>query len=275
MWGGEGFFQGDPYAGRAHDTLLQAALIQAAETTVEEYRQELERRGGNRDQVGEEGSITDDDLILLGYRDDVYVIGEAEIAMKANEKIDFVREVVTGVKENKAKTSAFVPEGAHLTREGWEVALDTVRGSYIAESEISTEGMKMVGAPVGNEGYMHGFLVKASEKYPHFLPRISTMDTQIAMILLRECHLPIYTHLIRMIHPTIIQTYARDLDRTIIETYNNQHDDHWTTDAARAVTQPFSLGGMGLRSVEMVSPIAYYASTVAAIKRIRCVYMGR
>ena len=70
MWGGEGFFQGDPYAGRAHDTLLQAALIQAAETTVEEYRQELERRGGNRDQVGEEGSITDDDLILLGYRDD-------------------------------------------------------------------------------------------------------------------------------------------------------------------------------------------------------------
>ena len=116
--------------------------------------------------------------------------------MKANEKIDFVREVVTGVKENKVKTSAFVPEGAHLTREGWEVALDTVRGSYIAESEISTEGMKMVGAPVGNEGYMHGagFLVKASEKYPHFLPRISTMDTQIAMILLRECHLPIHIH---------------------------------------------------------------------------------
>ena len=275
MWGGEGFFQGDPYAGRAHDTLLQAALIQAAEVTVQEYRQVIERKEARRDPVSEEGSLTEDDLVLLAFRDDVYVVGEAEIAMMANEKIDVVREEVTGVKENRAKTSAYVPIEAHSTHEGWLEARDTVAKSYIVESEISTEGMKMVGAPVGNAGYCHDFLEKASAKYPHFLPRISTMDTQIAMILLRECHLPIYTHLIRMVHPKIMQEYARVLDRQIIKTYNtinNQHDANWTNNPnnpiMRGVRQPFRLGGMGLRSVEMVSPIAYYASSVAAIRLI-------
>ena len=72
-----------------------------------------------------------------------------------------------------------------------------------------------------------------------------------------------------------MQGYARVLDRQIIKTYNtinNQHDANWTNNPnnpiMRGVRQPFSLGGMGLRSVEMVSPIAYYASSVAAIRLI-------
>ena len=75
MWGGEGFFQGDPYAGRAHDTLLQAALIQAAEASVKEYRVQLEidwrEAKGVLPPVSEAGSLSEDDVILLAWRDDV------------------------------------------------------------------------------------------------------------------------------------------------------------------------------------------------------------
>ena len=97
------------------------------------------------------------------------------------------------------------------------------------------------------------------------------MDTQIAKTLLRDCHLPIFTHLIRMVHPHIIQHHARALDEKIIETYltiDNQHKDDWTRDAKRMANQPFRLGGMGMRSVEETSPIAYYAARVAAIATI-------
>jgi hypothetical protein len=271
MWGQEGFFQGDPYAGRAHDTLLQAALIQAAETSVQEYRAALAHRGVHRDPVSETGSLTDDDLVLLAFRDDVYTIGEAEIAMIANATIDTYREELTGVKENREKTSVYAPESAHVTNEAWVDALDTIRQSYIAESEISANGMKMVGAPVGDEAYCRDFLERASATYPHFLPRLSTMDTQIAKTLLRECHLPIYTHLIRIIKPDTIKPYARALDASIIETYltiDDQHMDDWTAEADREVSQPYRLGGMGMRSVEGVSPIAFYAARVAAIKLI-------
>ena len=56
------------YAGRAHDTLLQEALIQAAEQSVGEYRKRLV------DPVSDAGSLMDDDLIVLAMRDDVYVL---------------------------------------------------------------------------------------------------------------------------------------------------------------------------------------------------------
>ena len=267
MWGEEGFFQGDPYAGRAHDTLLQAALIQAAEECVTQHRLEPHQAH----PASETGSLTEDDLIIVAFRDDVYVIGEAEIVIKANEAIDKHREEITGVVENREKTEAYAPPGVYPSEEARERSMSIISSSYIEEDKVSTRGLKMVGAPVGDEGYCDAFLGEASEKYPNFLPRITTMDTQIAKTLLRDCHLPIFTHLIRMVHPHIIQHHARALDEKIIETYltiDNQHKDDWTRDAKRMANQPFRLGGMGMRSVEETSPIAYYAARVAAIATI-------
>ena len=168
-----------------------------------EYRKRLV------DPVSDAGSLMDDDLIVLAMRDDVYVLAEPEIAILANRKIviDRYRKAATGVIENREKTGAYVPECAHGSMKDWEDALVTIRKSYITEDHISTEGMKMVGAPVGNEAYCRAFLERESAKYPHFLPRLTTMDAQIANSLLRDCHLPIYTHLIRMVHPD--HTHAR------------------------------------------------------------------
>ena len=106
MWGAEGFFQGDPYARRAHDTLLQAALIQAAQESVKRDRDEQAHEDVPMEPVSETGSILDDDLVVLAFRDDVTIIAAAEMAMMANEIIDEYREVVTGVKENKKKRAS-------------------------------------------------------------------------------------------------------------------------------------------------------------------------
>ena len=38
-------------------------------------------------------------------------------------------------------------------------------------------------------------------RYPLFLPRLRMMDPQMALVLLRECYLPVTTHLIRMVEP--------------------------------------------------------------------------
>ena len=167
-------------------------------------------------------------MILLAWRDDVYVLGEAEVAVIANRVIDEYRDEITGVKESREKTCAYVPPNGHNDEEGWEESMRIVSETYIAD--ISRHGIKMVGAPVGDGAYTHAFLSKAEAKYPHFLPRISSMDAQIAKTLLRECHLPIFTHLIRMIAPEFTKSYARRLDTSIAETYriiDDQHTTNW------------------------------------------------
>ena len=67
IWGGNGLFQGDALGGRVHDTALQRSLVEAAEATVKELGNQLE---------------------VVAFRDDVYVIADPVTAVKANSLID-------------------------------------------------------------------------------------------------------------------------------------------------------------------------------------------
>ena len=90
---------------------------------------------------------------------------------------------------------------------------------YIKEDNISFEGIIVLGTPVGSPDFVVNSIEEISNKYPNFLPRLTTLDTQAALTLLRECHLPIYTHMIRMISPDFTLPYARRLDEQIRQTY--------------------------------------------------------
>ena len=81
--------------------------------------------------------------------------------------------------------------------------------------------MKMLGAPLGGSEYIDEMLAKQVQKYPLFIPRIMQMDKQCALGLLRECHLPIATHLIRMISPEHTIPHAQQLDTDIFDAYTH------------------------------------------------------
>ena len=128
--------------------------------------------------------------------------------------------------------------------------------------------MKQLGTPIGEAGFVDDELRESGAKYPHFLPRLITMDTQIALRLLRNCQLPLYTHHIRMLHPDRTRLMARELDNDIVATYKAiMHEArNMTANELHALAQPFRSVGVGLRSVERTAPSAYYDSRVQAIK---------
>ena len=91
------------------------------------------------------------------------------------------------------------------------------------------------------------------------------MDAQMALVLLRECYLPVATHLIRMVEPVHTVPHAQMLDVEVHATYKAI-----TGDASLALDdpeffQPFKFGGKGFRSVAVTAPIAHYASSVQSM----------
>ena len=244
VWGGNGVFQGDALGGRVHDTALQRSLVEAAEATVKELGNQLE---------------------VVAFRDDVYVIADPVTAVKANSLIDEVRLTQTGVAESKHKTSAYCPRESFSSEEDHVGAMKVFSETYIHGDRVSVDGISVLGAPIGHEGFIDSFLEDQMQKYPLFLPRLRMMDPQMALVLLRECYLPVATHLIRMVEPAHTVPHAQRLDVQVHETYRAI-----TGDASLALNdpgyfQPLKFGGKGFRSVAVIAPIAHYASSVQSM----------
>ena len=231
-----------------HDTALQYALEEAAKQAVEE----------SRGRGAQEGKM----LWIIAYRDDIYIVADAEMAAIANTKVDEVREQMTGVKESKHKTRAYCPALAHSDAAAHARAITHMQeNTYIRGEMITSVGLEMLGAPLGGDRYIADSLNRTAHKYPNFLPRLTTMDTQTALILLRECHLPIATHLIRMIHPDHTRPHAKELDENIANTFIEITGQglHSTEKLMDTASQPYKHAGLALRSQEALAPIAHFA----------------
>ena len=68
---------------------------------------------------------------------------------------------------------------------------------------------------------------------PPKLPRLRMMDPQMALVLLRECYLPVATHLTQMIEPAHTVPDAQRLDVLVHTTYRAI-----TGDASLALNDP-------------------------------------
>ena len=279
-----GVYQGDALGGRAHDASLQHALIAAAEKTIDEWEKREEEREKNKEEKHEDGEekkeeaataqpAADEEILwMLAFRDDVYLIAPPEIACLANHNVDVAREERTGVEENRAKTRAYCPREAHESDESHFDALIALENTYIHSDMISEDGIKMLGAPIGSDTFIDSFVSKIMNKYPNFLPRLKQMDPQKALLLLRDCHLPIVTHIIRMLHPEHTTQHAHSFDTQIINTYSDITHDTNITLQHNDYHNPFKLSGVGLRSVETLAPIAHYASQLQSSQLLATIF---
>ena len=96
------------------------------------------------------------------------------------------------------------------------------------------------------------------------------MHPQYANILLRTCHLPIATNLLRTVHPANMLKHATTFDADMRDAYKHVNDDplinHNATDPLYQL--PLRLGGQGMRSTVDISPIAYFSSVTNALFRL-------
>ena len=135
--------------------------------------------------------------------------------------------------ESKHKTSAFCPRESFISEEDHVEAMKVFSETYIQGDRVSVDGIKVLGAPIGHEGLIDSFLEDQMQKYPLFLPRLRMMDPQMALVLLRECYLPVATHLIRMVEPAHTVPHAQRLDVQVHDTYRAI-----TGDASLALNDP-------------------------------------
>ena len=141
-----------------------------------------------------------------------------------------------------------------------------LQGTYIPHDRISTQGLKTIGAPIGTDEFISEQVHKQCRKYPKFIPRLYKMDPECAIFILRDCHLPIATHLIRMLHPTHTIEHAHELDGDIFSAYQHLADDFDIKITDPMYFQPFKHSGLGFRSIATTAPIAYYASRLQCIR---------
>jgi hypothetical protein len=90
LWGREGVFQGEPLAGRIHDTALQGPLEEAVGRTAIQY--------------------PNSQVHIVAFRDDAYIVGGAEEALFCHEQFKQVRKEQTNVNPSVAKVFAYVSD---------------------------------------------------------------------------------------------------------------------------------------------------------------------
>ena len=250
LWGQEGSYQGDPLGGRIHDTAFQPVLEEASRLTATQFP--LER------------------VHVLAFRDDAYVVGPATASIYCHRQIKRLRKEKMNVDTAEEKIFAYCPVSSFLNDEPGYDAAKYVLAQHVGVEKVHHSGFTAVGIPISEDSeFLDDFLQKCMEKYPKFLPRIEKGGAKTGIKLLRSTHLPIATHLMRGVHPYTLKPHARAFDTQIHSTYSKVTGDTTITRDSPKFRLPTRLAGMGMRSVEMTSPIAYFASTVAAMEALR------
>jgi len=196
------------------------------------------------------------DLHVLAQRDDVYFVGAPEDVAAAYEVL----------------RKGFAELDIEVQPTKSEIYAKEVDVDFAADfANKSTEGMIVVGSPIGSKDFIEKEAQVAVHRYPAFFRRLKLMDTQSALLLLRYCGLPMATWLTRTVKPELLQKYAKQFDAEVLETYCHivDHKGEITPEQEEWIRLPFREGGRGIRSTEKVSPIAYYSSVVGTFEVMR------
>ena len=137
----------------------------------------------------------------------------------------------------------------------------------------SSEGLKVLGSPVGTPEYIQEASQERLAVEADFWRKIPWVPDLRAWQLLVQCAGPRCHHFLRTVPPSLAREYAAGHDQgmeqvmtTLLEglTGDAQQQDV----ARRLATLPMRMGGLGLRSARRMAPAAYWASWADAMAMI-------
>ena len=124
--------------------------------------------------------------------------------------------------------------------------------------------MKILGIPIGHEDFVNRMAEERLEKERtnlEYLPKLE--DLQCAWLLLIYCAVPRANHLLRVVPPDLIRSYAEKHDNLIWRTFCKITGClEWESymKIREVASLPMRLGGLGLRSAVRTSIGAYFAA---------------
>ena len=275
IWSEVGVHQGDPLGPLFFALALRAVMVAT-----------VTRQDTNA------GQLFVDILLILAYLDDLVVIGPPACLARYFARLQaFAATLRSGLEVNVDKTLLFT---ARLQRESaggvfcekYADMCDRLSRHWPDEPfafadlgrlpiVTGAEHILVLGSPIGAAQALEDFLREELRKTTHLLERLMWLhSTQARLLLLRYCAVPRAAFLIRTMPPSLVASFTVGFDELIIAHFAHTQEFGMAlppgSDAARQwrymLQAPKRLGGVGLLSSEVLSPMAYLASLADATR---------
>jgi len=199
-------------------------------------------------------------VLPIAIMDDFYLVGSPPDVASAFNHFETALEKDTGLQINYSKTQVLLPEDATH-----DMRLEVKeQGLTICE-----RGMPALGAVVGRDPDYCRLWLSEKSKTAHTLLfdslRHRDMPAQHCLTFLRLCMLPRMNFWTRVFPPSVVAPTAGQFDQMVIDTatYKLQLSS-LEGEAKKLFHLPIRLGGLGIRSMLQVSPIAYFSALAQA-----------
>jgi len=202
---------------------------------------------------------------LLAFPADQYVTTTRARAAEAFETVSGEVRRRAGVQTHLGKLRAWSSGGGPAPPGLAALGEDVWR----ADRPEQQNGIKVLGAPLGLPAFVRAHGEERMREERRLLQRLPKLaDPQCAWLLLVLSASPRANHLLRVLPPTLVESYAAQHDDAIWETLCAIMGAPERADDARGraiATLPGRLGGLGLRSACRTAPAAYAAAWADAL----------
>ena len=196
---------------------------------------------------------------LLAFLDDVYVVVPPNRVRPVYNTLAHTLQSQASIRLNQGKTRAWNAAGIeppHIRDLGEDV--------WVGNPTLpaTSQGMTVLGAPIGSAAFVQHQLQQANQQHQHLLDRIPHLeDLQASWLLLLYCASPRCTYLLRMCSPNVTTEFANNHDFAVAACLRSLLEvEDLPAQALATAHLPLSRGGLGLTCASVLATPAFWSS---------------
>jgi len=213
-------------------------------------------------------AVENTDTLALAIMDDIYFVGDSKSVLTSFD--NFVGGLAgTGLRHNQSKSCVLIPSDA--SRRLRQAC--TERKLQICVDTMPALGAKVGWIPEDISEWVYDKMIKSHTPFFDAI-RHTALPAQHAVALLRLCMLPRMNFWTRVLPPVVVAKAARAFDDRLLETacFKLGLRTPLPDMAQKLLRLPVRLGGLGLRSMEEVSPVAWWSALAEACPNLVKLY---
>ena len=196
---------------------------------------------------------------LLAFLDDVYVVVPPNRVRPVYDTLAHTLQSQASIQLNQGKTRAWNAAGIEPPN-----IRDLGEDVWVGNPNLpaTSQGMTVLGAPIGSAAFVQHQLQQANQQHQHLLDRIPHLeDLQASWLLLLYCASPRCTYLLRMCSPNVTTEFANNHDFAVAACLRRLLAvDDLPAQALATAHLPLSQGGLGLTCASILATPAFWSS---------------
>ena len=196
---------------------------------------------------------------LLAFLDDVYVVVPPNRVRPVYDTLAHTLQSQASIQLNQGKTRAWNAAGIEPPN-----IRDLGEDVWVGNPNLpaASQGMTVLGAPIGSAAFVQHQLQQANQQHQHLLDRIPHLeDLQASWLLLLYCASPRCTYLLRMCSPNVTTEFANNHDFAVAACLRRLLAvDDLPAQALATAHLPLSQGGLGLTCASILATPAFWSS---------------